>query len=370
MMNSTSIFTNSGQDLAHPNPWLEIGRDYQHSLLVPHRIRVGDPSTPNQELSLSVSKCRQMRSMAILGEVSRTTRDRKMDLALYLAMREAQIAPLDRIHFPNEIASQYVETFALSGEPGQSCVLYLDFAMQKLFDELDESNRKEIVLTFPREIERTVEHHLQDFFDGAWALCVRKGMLTRGQYVRTLMNLHSYVRYTYPLLEECVALSKDERLLHHYVTHRDDEKNHEKIIERDLEYLSEDVEYLRNNHQPNVPTQTFISIQGSVIGFQQDPVLFLACPIAAEAFAAYTKTDMIVGLQESVEKWGLDNPDKATRFVRSHTVFDSGEDGHWGLCLNQLSEFITTESQMREFRSTLVAAMKAIQGIFDSVVLD
>src|SRR5207248_1384622 len=126
--------------------------------------------------------------------------------------------------------------------------------------------------------------------------------------------------------------------------HLKGEINHELIIERDLENLGEDVEYVAGAHQPSPATLAFMCIQESIVAFYRDPVLFLACPIAAESFAAYVQRDILDGLKRSVESWGLADPGEVVHFIKSHTGFDGGSGGHWNLCVQMVQEHVRTEA--------------------------
>ncbi len=148
------------------------------------------------------------------------------------------------------------------------------------------------------------------------------------------------------------------------------EINHELIIERDLANLGEDVKYVARFHQPTPATMAFMCIQESIVGFQRDPVLFLACPIAAEGFAAYVHQDVFDGVGRSIGNWGLENPADVTHFIRSHSGFDGGPDGHWYQCIKILKDHVRSDTQMQRFSAVVHAAMSALEENYDSCVQD
>lgn len=168
------------------------------------------------------------------------------------------------------------------------------------------------------------------------------------------------------LLGRAIALSNDQALRDHYIYHLKGEINHEKIIERDLEFLQEDVEYLKHYRQPGYETKAFLVVQESTLAFYQDPVLFLACPLAAEGVAAYITQDFLECLYACINSWGISEPKRAAHFVTSHTNFDGGDDGHWNQTILKIKHYVRTETRMREFLGVLRTAMNALERSYDA----
>ena len=242
----------------------------------------------------------------------------------------------------------------------------LDYAMFYAF----EACRDEVLVLvqddITNEVVRTVEYWLDEFFKRPWARAIFERKLAREQYVATLSNLHCFVRYTTRLLGRAIALSDDQSLRDHYIYHLKGEINHEKIIERDLKYMGEDVDFVVNHKQPNYETKAFLAVQESTTAFYQDPVLFLACPIAAEGVAAYATKEFLACLYDCIANWGIEDPKKAARFVTSHTNFDGGDDGHWNKTVLRIKQHVKTESRLREFLGVMRAAMNALERSYDS----
>jgi hypothetical protein len=199
---------------------------------------------------------------------------------------------------------------------------------------------------------------------------VEAGTLTREQYVYMLTQLHQFVRYTTRLLGRCVALSDESTLRNHFIHHLTGEINHEVIIEKDLEYLGEDAQYVKAAAQPNLATRQFMATQESAIGFYADPVLMLAAPLAAEGVSGHLDGRVMEKLHTLVAAWGVKEPKKATHFISSHIEFDGGDDGHWQGNLAMLAHYLRNELQLRRFLALLRVSVDAVLRQYDSYVGD
>ncbi|HEX8705511.1 MAG TPA: hypothetical protein VF815_42145 [Myxococcaceae bacterium] len=199
---------------------------------------------------------------------------------------------------------------------------------------------------------------------------VEAGTLTREQYVYMLTQLHQFVRYTTRLLGRCVALSEESQMRNHFIHHLTGEINHEVIIEKDLEYLGEDAQYVKHAAQPNLATRQFMATQESAIGFYSDPVLMLAAPLAAEGVSGHLDGRVLEKIHALMASWGVKEPKKATHFISSHIEFDGGDDGHWQGNLAMLAHYLRNEAQLRRFLALLRVSVDAVLRQYDSYVGD
>lgn len=368
-----SIRDGDGRDVTRESEWLPVGRESQTSLRTPHTLLLceGDAELASVRVRSSADAANSVLIDAIHAPVRLSPEH--LAALTYCALREARIVGRSVAEIePGEHRAALCEILKAPGEAmvGRVCQR-VDYGMHQAFATLGSELQASIADTFPSEVVRTVEHFMDGFYRrGIWAQAVRHGVLTRRQYTAFLFNLHSYVRYTTRLLGHCIGLSNPRRLRGHYIEHFKGEMNHEVIIERDLGALGEDADYVTNHHQPSAAALGFMAIQESIVGFQHDPVLFLACPIAAEGFAAYLCADILEGLRRSIASWSSEDPAGGFHFVKSHTGFDGGPDGHWNLCVLITREYVRTAAQMQQFSSVLHAAMSALGRNYDACVLD
>jgi hypothetical protein len=130
------------------------------------------------------------------------------------------------------------------------------------------------------------------------------------------------------------------------------------------------MEYIKQYRQPSYETKAFLVVQESTLAFYQDPVLFLACPLAAEGVAAYITQEFLECLYACIASWGIKEPKKAAHFITSHTNFDGGDDGHWNHTIMKIKSHVQTETRMREFLGVLRAAMNALERSYDANIED
>ncbi len=226
---------------------------------------------------------------------------------------------------------------------------------------------KENFITELLEIHR---NWMDRFYHGAWAQSILNGTLKKEQYIYSLYNLHQYVRQTTRLCARCVAHSDNLNLRNHYINHFKGEINHELLIEHDLKTLSADLEYLHESHVPHPATKEFMMVQESTIGYYQDPILMLACPMAAEGIAAHMDEHFIDKLHQTIGSWGIEKPEEAARFLTSHIRTDGGEDGHWLAVVSILKKALKDEHYQQQFLSVLTAAMNGFERGFNMNVTD
>lgn len=220
------------------------------------------------------------------------------------------------------------------------------------------------------EIVETVEQWLNQFFEGAWATAIKEHRLSKVQYIYSLYNLYQYVKQTTQHLGRCVALAPNIELRNHYIYHLRGEVNHEIIIENDLRHLNADLDYLTKVHVPNTQTKEFMVIQESTIGFYQDTVLMLACPLAAEGISSHMTPAFLEALCQCISRWGVDQPRKAAKFFESHTNTDGGDDGHWLNVVKMIAIHISDENYLQHFLSVLNLAMNGLERSFNSTIED
>lgn len=244
----------------------------------------------------------------------------------------------------------------------------LSDALQNVFERGDATDQASMRATFRPQIEATMKLFVERFFTGAWATAIQQKKLSREQYVLTLNSLHHYVRYTTRLLGQAVAISPTSELRSHFAEHLRGEINHELIIERDLKHMGEDPTFLMTKRYPNAATRGFMVVQQSLAVFERDPVLFMACPLAAEGISAHLDKRFLQALRECVGSYGVDAPEKATMFFSSHIMTDGGDDGHWESTLKILEHHLQTENKLGEFLSLLELASSSIEQSFNANV--
>jgi hypothetical protein len=221
-----------------------------------------------------------------------------------------------------------------------------------------------------QEVAETVRRWLSNGREWGLFRAVHARTLTRRQYVYALSNIYQFVRHTTRILARCIAHSDSTEMRSHFIHHLNGEVNHELIIENDLRNMGEDLSYVVQNMAPNGPTQEFMAIQESLIGFYQDPVLLMASPMAAEGVTAHLDQAFVDGLHECMRNWGLPVPEKASKFFVSHMNTDGGEDGHWEATVNFLAKCLRDESQHQFFLGSMRNSMGGTQRLYDSFVED
>jgi hypothetical protein len=205
-----------------------------------------------------------------------------------------------------------------------------------------------------------------------WGLfrAVHARTLTRTQYVYAMSNIYQFVRHTTRLLARCIAHSATTEMRSHFIHHLNGEVNHELIIERDLQHLGEDVDYVRHHMSPNGPTQEFMAIQESMIGYYEDPILLMASPMAAEGVTAHLNQEFVDGLHDCMRAWGVAKPEKASKFFVSHMHTDGGEDGHWEMTVAFLSKCLLDEPKHQFFLRSMRSAMRGTARLYESFAED
>jgi hypothetical protein len=247
----------------------------------------------------------------------------------------------------------------------------LDLLLHRTCEEAREAGQPLLPSFLVGEILDTIHHlFLDKVGQTSFFRAVDSGTLTREQYVYSLMQMHLFVRYTTRLLGRCVGHSPTTELRTHFISHLKGEINHEIIIEKDLAHLGEDVAYVKELAQPNLPTREFMCTQESAIGFYEDPILLLAAPLTAEGVSGHLGQLFMEKLNACVASWGVKEPTKATHFLGSHIEFDSGDDGHWQGNLDLLAQYLKTEPELRRFISMLRVCVDATLRQWDSYVSD
>jgi hypothetical protein len=312
--------------------------------------------------------------------VNEARRSEVLPVLLYLLLRRARIwertsvmsyIESERLGGPDDVlAWQRLEALPpLASTPRLAVAQRLDIAIHKAFGAAGPKER--IFLQqqfFVPEVVETLGLHLERFFSNAFFKAVYSSTLSREQYVYTMSNLHQFVRWTTRLVARAVAYSHDEDLRNHYLGHLSGEINHEKIIERDLTNLGADVAYVVKDMVPNVSNQEFMVMQESVIGFHQDPVLFLAAPFAAEGIAARLDQKFILALEKAARGWGIVNPKQVTSFLASHIHFDGGDDGHWEGTRKILCRYLDSDHKLQKFINLVHLAMNAFEHSYASYI--
>jgi hypothetical protein len=212
--------------------------------------------------------------------------------------------------------------------------------------------------------------HARRFHHTSWARAVRSRRLAQAQYVATLANTHQYVRFTPRLLARAVAISEDEALREHFLRHLDGERRHHELIEADLRYLGADVEFVRERMSPAPATMQFMLVQESMVAFYRDPILFMAAPFVAEGLAAAVGPELLGALVDNIRAWGHDEPQRATRFLRSHVHLDGGDDGHFARTCAVIAQHVRDETIHQRFLTVVQLAAEAFHRSYDAYVDD
>jgi hypothetical protein len=208
----------------------------------------------------------------------------------------------------------------------------------------------------------------ESFFKGSWTQAILRKTMTREQYVQSLSNMHQHVRQTTPHLGRAIGCAGDLELRRHLISHLNGEINHEVSLENDLRHLGEDPEYTMHHRMPNSATKVFMAVQEAAIAFYQDPVLFMASPLAAEGLSAHIPPEFLTSLRLLLVSWGVARPERAMSFLASHVHHDGGDDGHWAATTAILEHYLVDEASQRSFLCTLRAAADSLENSFNSSV--
>lgn len=223
---------------------------------------------------------------------------------------------------------------------------------------------------FSAEAVETLNRWIERFFKTPWFQSIYDGTLTREQYGYCLANQHQFVRYTTRLIGRAVSHSDDRAMRNKWLEHLQGEINHELIIEKDLQALQADVDYVVHWMVPNVANQQFMVAQESAIAFHMDPVLFMAAPFVAEGFTARLDHGLIDALRRTAKSWGVDNPKQVTAFWSSHVEYDGGDDGHWEHSRRMLDDYLRTDRDLQRFLNVVRLACNAFERSYTSYVED
>lgn len=294
------------------------------------------------------------------------------DHALYTALAKARSEDLRTVVVPatpaTETVARALGLTPLAGTPSGNAFFagVLEEALHRTFEQCSVADRAKIREGFGKQIEDRLARHVKAFYAGSWARAVLERRLSVRQYVLTLQNMHQYVRFTTRLLGRAVACSATTPLRAHFSRHLAGEVNHEILIERDLEKLGESVAYLRDERYANVPTRTFMVLEQSLVSFETDAVLFLACPLAAEGISAHMDRAFLTALRESIGREAPERGPSATVFFSSHIETDGGDDGHWAATMKLLGEQLPTELRLGEFLTVLELAAESFVASFNA----
>lgn len=296
---------------------------------------------------------------------------------MYCAGRRARIGGAGTIITGvSDVASEAARMLGLSPVPkdGPSGLILaaqrMDIFMHRAFAA---SQRADIAIDsqlFADEVAETIRAWVDHAPQWTFFQALRERRLAREQYVYVLSNLYQFVRHTTRLIGRAISHCADPDLRKHWIGHLNGEVNHEVIIERDLAHLGEDVEFVKKHMPPNSRTQEFMAIQESMISYYEDPVLFMASPLAAEAITAHLDQRFVDDLNHCVAQWGVRDPMRATKFLTSHMTTDGGEDGHWSMSIAALPRFIRDEAKLSLFLTTNASSRRAIEGVWSSCIAE
>ena len=313
----------------------------------------------------------QLRHTALLRELDADDPELLGPL-LYMALRRARIWGRRTVAATLPAVGVIGERLALEPVDGESGLQAqrLDLAIHRAYASCDADGQRLCREHMLPEALAIFADHARRFHQTAWARAVRGRRLARAQYVATLANTHQYVRFTPRLLARAVAISDDEHLREHFLRHLDGERRHHELLEADLRYLGADVDFVRERMSPAPATMQFMLVQESMVAFYQDPVLFMAAPFVAEGLAAAVGPELLEPLIENIRAWGHNEPQRATRFLRSHVHFDGADDGHWAQTCAIIARYLRDEGTHQRFLAVVQLAAEAFHHSYDAYVDD
>ena len=221
---------------------------------------------------------------------------------------------------------------------------------------------------FIEELTKEVLTRVQEFYQNSYFEGVRTCKLTRSQYVESLMNKYQFVKWTTRILGRAVSICEDPALRRHYADHLAGEINHEVWIENDLAYLGADVNFVKNYMVPDLGVISFMFIQEALTASRQDPIMFLAVPIAIEAASGFLDGKFVSDLKDCIRSWGYDQPSKGCTFFASHIHTDGADDGHWINTLKILGKYMTSEYQHQYMLQIVNLVMNSIDQAYGSYI--
>jgi len=312
---------------------------------------------------------------------------RLVALICYLAMREARIWGRRRMFcfsLPGNIAARKAIGYefldqlnkrVVEGNDGKSFEFFpatqtLNEGMVRCFDTLDAEKQNFLKKYQVEEIEQTVENRLDDFFNNPWFKSIYSGKFNKEQYVRTLSNFYQFVRLTTRILARAVSLTPDKHLREHFLEHLQGEVDHEVMIERDLNFLGRDPNFVVAKGIPDIHTQQFMVIQESMLGYYEDSALYLAVPLSIEGFSASLSDEFLRALYSNIESWGTKPPMRAATFITSHVKTDGGDDGHWQKNVEAMHHLMKTRDEvfLQKFLNVTHLTMNSLEQCYAEFV--
>lgn len=236
---------------------------------------------------------------------------------------------------------------------------YINFvAWKKLSQEWKVYMADHVIHNF---ITKKVESEIQTFYQSAWFQKIQATKLSKSQYIETMGNILSYVRWTTRMLAKAVGNTSDKALRKHFLEHLKGEVDHDEQIITDLKHLDANIEYINDYMTADPDIAVFMSTQSTLLEFYKKPEVFLAVPYTVEGFTAFLNDGFIEALRGNVEAWGVSQPAKATRFLASHIHTDGDEEnGHWVMGQRILKHSVRDESTAAQF-------LQAVQNTSDSM---
>jgi hypothetical protein len=220
---------------------------------------------------------------------------------------------------------------------------------------------------FAEEIVARTMHGARQFYESPWCRAGRSGTLTRWQYLRTLAEMHLYVRWTTRLLGTVIGICSDADLRWHYVRHLEGEIDHEVQLEHDIAALGGDLDFVKHRMTPSDDIRAFMGLQEALCsGLRRDGRLFLAVPFAMESLTAFLTQEFLDRLAATIASWGVESPREAMTFLACHIQSDGGVDGHWDAARQVLSRHVRNETELQEFLSTVRCIQALIERAFTS----
>lgn len=343
---------------------IKIIKEESEELLACAQIALADKTNLSNILQMPESAFSNSILINSVWVSPRYTKANLLPAILYLALRRGRI--LQRKHvvgLVRNLEGSFVTSLKLK-ELGKTFIheltpvtQALDYAMYQCFHQCHGEALLGLKKYFMTEVQETVDRWIKQFFRGSWAQAILNETITKEQYIATLCHWHQFVRQTTQHIARAVVNADNRELRNHYIYHFKGEINHELLIENDLKHFDYDLDFLLNFQVPAEATKEFMAVQESTIGFYQDPIRLLACPLAAEGMTASVTPEFLAALYRRIASWGIENPKNAARFISSHVHTDGGEEGHWARVLTMIGKYIGDEKDLQQFLSVLNVAM-------------
>jgi hypothetical protein len=273
-------------------------------------------------------------------------------IALYQTVTEARERGFKTVHFIGETMPAALLSLQLTHSFKHKALWArdIDEVLEAIYEAATGDEQTALHAMFESQIHAMLKRSFEAFIGGTFGQAVNTKRLSKEQYVSVLTTMHLYVRWTTRLLGSAVANGADTEMRSHLAGHLSGEVNHELIIEADLRALNA---FNKNTLERTVakgPIRAFMFAQQSLVSFERDSLMFLACPLAVEGISGMLENNFIETLQSMTREWVKDTA-KGTTFFSSHVGTDGGVDGHLNQTVRFLAKRLVGQREFSEFRA-------------------